>query len=222
MYQIGLVGKPSSLRHKVNQILNTNFDFHVLVFSNTSQLVMGFNHFSFSALIVVLDGLQVNQLKQLKLIDRNLRRIPIIFVAPEISPQVRASLKTIRYNTLSILDGRSEVRGLCSVVAKMSDGQPIFNRAYARYETNQMGEIAMGRETKGRVRIINLSSGGAQLELKDGIFGEGDEIILNVRSLRKTSYGIRGKIKWRDEKTKRAGIEFSLPTENQMPRLTLV
>jgi hypothetical protein len=104
----------------------------------------------------------------------------------------------------------------------MNDGQPIFNRAFARYETNQMGEIAMGHETKGRVRIVNLSSGGAQLELKDGNFGEGDDIVLNVRSLRKTSYGIRGKIKWRDIKTKRAGIEFSLPTENQIPGLTLV
>lgn len=222
MYQIGLVGKPSSLRHKVNQILSANFDFHVLVFSNSSQLVMGFNHFSFSALIVVLDGLQTNQLKQLKLIDRNVRRIPIIFVAPEISPQVRASLKTIRYNSLSILDGRSEVSGLCSVVAKMNDGQPVLNRAYARYETNQVGELAMGNEAKGRVRIVNLSSGGAQLELKDGNFGEGNDIVLNVRSLRKTSYGIRGKIKWRDNKTKRAGVEFSLPTENQRSGLTLV
>lgn len=44
----------------------------------------------------------------------------------------------------------------------------------------------MGNEAKGRVRIVNLSSGGAQLELKDGNFGEGDDIVLNVRSLRKT------------------------------------
>ncbi|MCB0362676.1 MAG: PilZ domain-containing protein [Bdellovibrionales bacterium] len=211
MYQIGLVGKPSPQRFKLKQILEANGHFHPVIFSYPGQLLSGVEGFQLSAIVLILESLNQVQLKHLNYVDKHFHRIPVVFVAPEVQPQVRMELTQKRYRSLSVVDFRKEIHDLNSIILKMTEGEPVFHRAHVRYQTHQLGEIVNPRGKISRVRLLNLSTGGAQIEFRGDGGKEGDEIFLRVQSLRRSSYAIRARIKWYDPRSKHAGIEFCLP-----------
>lgn len=221
MYQIGLVGKPSPLRFRLRRILESHGDFHVIIFSSPDQLMIGMRHFDLSAIVLAIEGLGSTQLRSLNFIDRHFQRTPVVFVAPEITPGLRLKLNKLSLRRSTVLDGRSELKDLNPVVVKLSSGETIFHRAHVRYQTAQFGEVK-GEDGKiSAARIVNLSTGGAQLALKGLKDIAGDEVIINVNSLRKTSYGIRARVRWRDLQSGHIGVEFCLSARSQ-PTLSLV
>lgn len=216
MYQIAIVGKPSPLRFRIRQTLQANPTFHILTFSHPGQMLQAIDEFGLAAIVLSLDVFGRPQLKQLAFIDEYFKSVPMLLVAPRIPDDIRTELAKKTYSNIRILDSRFEMPDVSSVVYKLGNGQPVFHRAHCRYKTHQTGEIVGNQGSRSRVRLVNISFGGAQLELRDLEAIYDDEILIQVKSShRRHAFGVRAKVRWQDPKSRRVGVEFCESAEQR-------
>ena len=106
MYQIAIVGKPSPLRFRIRQHLQSNATFHLLTYSHPAQMLEAIDEYGLSTIVLSLDVLGRPQLRQLRFIDEYFRSVPLLLVAPRISDDIRTELTRATYANIRILDSR--------------------------------------------------------------------------------------------------------------------
>lgn len=221
MYQIAIVGKPSPLRFQLSKTLQTNPTYHLLTYSSPGQMLEAIDKYGLSAIVFSLEAFGRPQMKQLEFIDSNFRSVPLLLVAPRIPDDLRFELSKCSFDNIRILDSRFEIADVSAVVGKLGNGEPVFHRAHCRYRTHQTGEIAGNLGSHSRVRLINISQGGVQLELRDLEAIYDDTVLLHVRSSHRAHpTTVRAEVRWQDPKTRRVGLRFMEGAE-QRPMMLL-
>lgn len=221
MYQIAIVGRPSPLRFQLNKTLQSNPTYHLLTYSQPAEMFSAIDNCGLSAIVFALDSFGRPQLRQLDFIDDNFRSVPLLLVAPRIPDDLRMDLAKRSFDNIRILDSRFEIADLSAVVRKLGSGEPVFHRAHCRYKTHQTGEIVGDQGSRSRVRLVNISQGGVQVELRDVEAIYDNTVLLHVRSShRRHPTTVRAEVRWQNPHTRRVGLRFMEAAE-QKPMLLI-
>ena len=139
--------------------------------------------------------------------------VPIMMMARAVSPKARDLLKL--YTNAIILEKPFEHKHFFGVTNKMLEGKEVSQQTYKRFYTNQNATIEqIGNSEKYTSSMLNLSKGGAYLEVPDAQANLSGIIKLkvNLNEVEK-QYEVNARVVWssRDSqwgKGQGIGVEF--------------
>lgn len=212
--QILLVGADIEASLKTKDLLSSK-DPHTVVHVTEFKGAIGkLSRGRFQLLVFDCDVLTEEKLKLVKKFRELGYTLPILLLAKAVVNQVRTDIKTLTRS--AILEKPLEHKHFFGVTDKLLRGKEVPQQSHKRFYTNQYAVIEpIGKSAKYEGAMLNLSKGGAYLELSDKD-AEGLTGIIKMKvSLNEMDrhYEVQARVVWNSKNTiwgkgRGVGVEF--------------
>lgn len=211
--KILLVGGKSESIQETNDLLASNKLYKLIRTENAQDAIRRLAQDK--ANIVIFDNEVLTEEKMA--VAKNLRGLgysaPIVMLAKAIAPKARDHLKY--HSKLVILEKPFEHKHFLGVISKLLEGKEVPQQTHKRFYTDQSMTLELiGKNGKYEGSMLNLSKGGAYLEVKDET-AEFRGIIKMKVSLNEVDkqYEVQARVVWNSKasiwgKGQGVGVEF--------------
>jgi response regulator RpfG family c-di-GMP phosphodiesterase len=164
--KILLVGNHADSTREIKKILTVNNLYKVIQATDGHEAVRKLSQDKANLVIFDTEVLTVDKMNFTKALRSLGYAAPVLMLAKAVAPKARDLLKV--YNMTVILEKPLEHKHFLGVASKLIEGKEVPQQTYKRFYTNQVTTVEqMGANKKYDCSMLNLSKGGAYLEIAD-------------------------------------------------------
>lgn len=214
--KILIIGNRTDHIQDLKQKLTRNRMYTVKLVESIDMAVTSLSHQAFHLVIMDLDNVTDEKIQ----LASNLKRLgygfPILILGKTFSKTCFS--KVDRIPRLILLEKPFEEKDFLGIVAKMITGRDIKQKHHRRFRTNQPASLALyGQENASPGKMLNLSKGGAHVELGEVNVEVGKIIKLNIELDQvDRQYQVNARVVWvggNGKDGRHIGLEFIQATD---------
>ncbi len=209
--KILIIGNRTESIHELKQKLVRNRTYSVKLVESIDMAVTSLSHQAYHLVIMDLEHVTDDRIQ----LASNLKRLgygfPILILGKTFSKTCFAKVEKI--SRLILLEKPFEEKDFMGIVSKMITGRDIKQKQHRRFRTNQPASLALyGQDKAMPAKMLNLSKGGANIELGELNVEVGKIIKLNIElDQMSRQYEVNARIVWVTNGSKEGrqiGLEF--------------
>ncbi len=212
--KILLVGTSAEGSEEIKNLLSLNNQYTVTLVTSINGAVAKLARDTYGLVIFDHEILTMDKFLVAKKIRGLGYSLPILLLAKGVVNQVRDNIKTVAKSV--ILEKPLEHKHFYGVTSKLLAGREVPHQTHKRFYTNQVTVVEqMGKNMKFEGAMLNLSKGGAYLELADKGAASLSGIIKMKVSLNEMDkhYEVNARVVWNSKgsiwgKGSGVGVEF--------------
>ena len=232
MKKIGIISEKGISAEKIAQALSEKFE--MIVYERSGDIISDFHSSKLDGLIFGIAKFEKSHFEALSIVKRTAPKIPIAVIYLEAYKGAREAMS--EFSNATVLSYRAELGDCQGIFKKMFCDRPFFQRTHFRFASEeQAAELHSGEdwESKRLVKMVNLSRGGAQLQVQGDPLEAGEPVRIYI-SLQDDSENrwVAAEVAWTKDttppgigqkKSQDVGLSFKrvVPLKRQWERETL-
>ena len=202
--KVAIVSEQMALQKKVSTIIRNRVDFDPEVFDDVDDLLSYRYLNSIHGIILAVDRFGAEHLDILLHINSEIKQIPIIMVANQISNKFRSLFGLAKADRCLLLEEKYELIDLTTVLDRLTRGETLVNREYVRYPVDVSIKILRRNGSFLTGKVLNLSLGGAQLKVPKVNFQKGESVTMDFPR----HPDVKAKVSWYNRNRGLIGVQF--------------
>lgn len=211
--KILLVGNHAESTRELKRLLTLNKLYRVVQATDAHEAIRKLSQDKMNIVMFDTEVLTVDKMNFTKALRSLGHSCPVLMLAKAVAPKARELLKI--YSKTVILEKPLEHKLFFGVTSKLIEGREVPQQYYKRFYTNQETTVEqVGNNQKYACSMLNLSKGGAYLEIPDenadvrGII----KMKINLNEMDK-QYEVNARVVWNSKasiwgKGQGVGVEF--------------